>query len=116
MDIPTLPPEYKAQMQRFMEANGVGPTLNDWLNYAKSRKIQVFPVPYSQLLNEVGKKLGITQISKITRMINVLTIGISLALFKYGRSLTAEAVRATFSGKQKIAEMNITALDRLRLC
>jgi 2-oxoglutarate ferredoxin oxidoreductase subunit alpha len=111
MDIPTLPPEFKAQMQRFMEANGVGPTLNDWLNYAKSRKIQVFPVPYSQLLNEVGKKLGITQISKITRMINVLTIGISLALLKYGRSLTAEAVRATFSGKQKIAEMNITALD-----
>ena len=46
LDIPTLPPEYKAEIQRFMKEKGVGETVNDWLEYAKKRNVQVFPVPY----------------------------------------------------------------------
>jgi 2-oxoglutarate ferredoxin oxidoreductase subunit alpha len=111
LDIPTLPFEYKSQIQEFMQANNLGPTVNDWLQFAQQHGVKVFPVPYNQLLNQLGQKLGISQISKITRMINVLNIGISLALLKYGRSLAAEAVRATFAEKEKIAEMNIGALN-----
>jgi 2-oxoglutarate ferredoxin oxidoreductase subunit alpha len=111
LDIPTLPPEFKAELTKFMKEKHVGETLNDWLNYAKQRNVHVFPVPYMELLNQIGTKLGIAQISKITRMINVLTIGVSFALFKYDRSLAEKAVRATFSGKEKIAEMNAIALN-----
>jgi 2-oxoglutarate ferredoxin oxidoreductase subunit alpha len=111
LDIPTLPPEFKEQLQKFMKENNVGETLNDWLEFAKKRGVQVFPVPYTALLNQIGAKLGVTQMSKITRMINVLTIGVSLALFKYDRALTEKAVRATFSAKAQIADMNVTALN-----
>jgi 2-oxoglutarate ferredoxin oxidoreductase subunit alpha len=111
LDIPTLPPEFKDEIVKFMEENSVGETLNDWLNYAKQRNIHVFPVPYMELLNQIGAKLGISQISKITRMINVLTIGVSFALFKYDRNLAEKAVRDTFAAKGKIAEMNVTALN-----
>jgi len=111
LDIPTLPPEFKDELVKFMEENSVGETLNDWLNYAKQRNIHVFPVPYMELLNQIGAKLGISQISKITRMINVLTIGVSFALFKYDRSLAEKAVRDTFAAKGKIAEMNVMALN-----
>jgi 2-oxoglutarate ferredoxin oxidoreductase subunit alpha len=48
--------------------------------------------------------------SKITRMINVLTIGISFALLDYDEALVEKAVRAIFADKPKIADMNITAL------
>jgi 2-oxoglutarate ferredoxin oxidoreductase subunit alpha len=111
LDIPTLPPEFKAELARFMKEKHVGETLNDWLNYAKQKNVHVFSVPYMDLLNQIGAKLGIAKISKITRMINVLTIGVSFALFKYDRSLAEKAVRATFSGKPKIADMNVTALN-----
>ena len=111
LDIPTLPPEYKAEIQRFMKEKGVGETVNDWLEYAKKRNVQVFPVPYMALLNQIGQKLGIAQISKITRMINVLTIGVSFALLKYDRELSEKAVRDTFSEKGKIADMNVLALN-----
>jgi len=111
LDIRTLPPEFKAQLVKFMEENGVGETLNDWLNHAKKRNVTVFPVPYMELLNQIGEKLGIEKISKITRMINVLTIGVSFALFKYDRSLAEKAVRETFAAKGKIAEMNVLALN-----
>ncbi len=111
LEIPTLPPEFKDELRKFMKEKGVGETLNDWLECAKKQGVQVFPVPYSALLNQIGQKLGIAQISKITRMINVLTIGVSLALFKYDRDLVEKAVRATFAEKEKIADMNVTALN-----
>lgn len=111
MDIPTLPPEFKTQIQAFMKENGVGETVNDWLEYAKKKGVHVFAVPYGHLLNEIGQELGIAQISKITRMINVLTIGISLALFKYDRGLIEQAVKATFVTKGTVADMNVLALN-----
>ncbi|MEM4244370.1 MAG: 2-oxoacid:acceptor oxidoreductase family protein, partial [Candidatus Bathyarchaeia archaeon] len=111
LEIPTLPPEFKAEIAKFMKENGVGETLNDWLNHAKQRRVHVFPVPYMDLLAEIGEKLGIAQISKITRMINVLTIGVSFALLRYDRALAEKAVRDTFAEKAKIAEMNVTALN-----
>jgi 2-oxoglutarate ferredoxin oxidoreductase subunit alpha len=111
-DILTLPPEYKDEIATFMKEKHVGETVNDWLNYAKQKKVHVFPVPYMELLYQIGEKLGIEKISKITRIINVLTIGVSFALFKYDRSLAEKAVRATFAEKRKIVEMNVTALNQ----
>jgi 2-oxoglutarate ferredoxin oxidoreductase subunit alpha len=111
LDIPTLPPEFKEEIHKFMKDNSVGETVNDWLEFAKKRGVQVFPVPYIALLMQIGQKLGVEQISKITRMINVLTIGVSLALLKYDRALAEKAVRATFSEKGKIADMNVLAFN-----
>jgi 2-oxoglutarate ferredoxin oxidoreductase subunit alpha len=110
LEIPTLPPEFKTELQKFMKENSIGETLKDVLDYAQKRKVQIFPVPYRAILANVGKTLNIPQLSKITRMINVLTIGVSFALFKYDKSLVEKAIRATFP--QKIAEMNITALNQ----
>ena len=110
LDIQTFPPEFIVEIKRSMKEKNIGETLNDWLNHAKQRNVHVFPVPYMDLLNQIGEKLGIAQISKITRMINVLTIGVSFALLKYDRELAEKAVRATFAAKGKIADMNALAL------
>ncbi len=112
LDIPTLPPEYKEEVRKFMKENSVGEAVKDWLEYAKKKGIYVYPVPYIALLNQIGAKLGIEQISRITRMINVLTIGISFALLKYDRALVEKAVRATFAEKGKIADMNALAFNQ----
>lgn len=111
MDIPTLPKEFKAEIQKFVTENGVGETLNDWLEFAKKKGVQIFAVPYEQLLLEIGPKVGITQLSKITRMINVLTIGISFALLKFDRQLVERAVKSAFAEKAKVSEMNVVALN-----
>jgi Pyruvate/2-oxoacid:ferredoxin oxidoreductase gamma subunit len=79
-----------------MKENGVDETVNDFLNYAKQKNIQVFDVPYMDLLKQIGEKLQMEQISTLQRMINVLTIGVSFALLKYDRKLVEDAIRATF--------------------
>jgi 2-oxoglutarate ferredoxin oxidoreductase subunit alpha len=108
-DIVTFSEEYKTQISDFMKKNGIGETISDFLEYAKERNVQVYPVPYMQLLKEIGEKLKIEKISMLARMVNVLTIGVSFALLKYDRKLVEDAIKATFH--EKIADMNVLALN-----
>ena len=80
--IPTFSEEYKNHISIFMKENDVGETINDFIDYAKRKNIQVFAVPYLDLLSEIGKTLKIEKISMLSKMINVLTIGVSFALLK----------------------------------
>jgi 2-oxoglutarate ferredoxin oxidoreductase subunit alpha len=107
--IPTFSEEYKSQVRDFMKENGVGETVNDFLNYATKKNIQVYPVPYMDLLAQIGKAIRVEKVSQLSRMINVLTIGVSFALLKYDKKLVEDAIKATFH--EKIADMNVTAVD-----
>jgi 2-oxoglutarate ferredoxin oxidoreductase subunit alpha len=107
--IATFSEEYKDHIRAFMKKNNIGETITDFLDYAKKRNIQVFPVPYMDLLDQVGKALKIEKVSMLSRMTNVLTIGVSFALFKYDKKLVEDAIKATFH--EKIAAMNVTAVD-----
>lgn len=107
-DIATFSEDYKNHIRAFIQKNNIGKSINDFLSYAKTKGIQIYPIAYMDLLSEVGKKLQIEKISKLAKMINVLTIGISFALFKYDFSLVEAAVKATFH--EKIVDMNLIAL------
>jgi len=108
-DIATFSEDYKTQINDFMKKNGVDQTVNDFLNYAKQKNIQIFAVPYMDLLKQIGEKLHMEQVNTLQKMINVLTIGVSFALLKYDRELVEKAIRATFH--EKIADINVTAVD-----
>jgi 2-oxoglutarate/2-oxoacid ferredoxin oxidoreductase subunit alpha len=110
LGIPTLPPEFKDEVRKYMSQKGLDENLSDFLDDAKKAGISVFEIPYMDLLKTIATKLGIEQISKVTRMINVLTTGVSFALLDYDRGLVEKAVIAVFSDKPKVAEMNIMAL------
>jgi len=111
LDIPTFPPEYIEELSKRLKEKNIGETLEDMLQNARDRGVRIFPVPYSDLINKIGENLGIPQMSKITRIINVLTIGVSFGLLKFDRNLAEKAVRATFAEKEKIVEMNVMALN-----
>ena len=108
-DIVTFGEDYKSHVIEWQKQNGVGETVNDYLNWAKQKNIAVYPVPYMDLLKQIGDKLHIEKLSMLQKMINVLTIGVSFALLKYDRKLVEDAIKATFH--EKIADMNIVAID-----
>jgi len=109
LTIQTLPPEFRVELRDFMDREHVGEKLGDFLRYAEKRGIHVYAVPYMELLEGVGEKLGIEKISKITRVINTLTVGASFALLRYSRELVEKAVRSTFP--EKTIQMNLVALE-----
>jgi 2-oxoglutarate ferredoxin oxidoreductase subunit alpha len=108
--IPTLPYEFKNEFRRYLDRKGLGDSLSDLLANAEKIGIRVFQIPYMELLKQIANKLGIQQMSKVTRMINVLTIGISLGLLGYDETLVEKAIRTFFAEKPKIVDMNILAL------
>jgi len=108
-DIQTLPFEFKTQIRKYTQQKRLGDKLKDFIEDAESQGIHVFPVPYMALLKQIATELGVTQLSKITRMINVLTLGISFSLLEYEEDLVEKAIRTTFSSKPKIADMNVIA-------
>jgi 2-oxoglutarate/2-oxoacid ferredoxin oxidoreductase subunit alpha len=108
-DIATFSEDYKEQVNAFMERNGVGETVNDFLSYATKKNILVFQVPYMELLTQIGQKLNIEKVSLLSKMINVLSIGVSFALLKYDKKLVEDAIKATFH--EKIVAMNMAAVD-----
>jgi 2-oxoglutarate ferredoxin oxidoreductase subunit alpha len=110
-DIPTLPREFKDELRKHIDEKGLGDTVGDFLDFARRRNIQVYLVPYMDLLKNTAEKLGIEKLSTLTRMINVLTIGVSFSLLHYDRDPVEKAIRAIFSDKPKIADMNIVALE-----
>ncbi len=107
--IPTFSEEYKNQIQAYMKENNIGETITDFLNYAKTKNIQVYTVPYMDLLAQIGKEVKMEKVSMLSKMLNVLTIGISFALLKYEKKLVEDAIKATFH--EKIAAMNVTAMN-----
>jgi 2-oxoglutarate ferredoxin oxidoreductase subunit alpha len=110
LGIPTLPPEFKDEIRAYMSHKKLGENLGDFLTDAKKTGVHVFEIPYMDLLKTIAARLGIEQMSKVTRMINVLTMGVSFALLDYDRSLVEKAVTSVFADKPNIAEMNVMAL------
>jgi 2-oxoglutarate ferredoxin oxidoreductase subunit alpha len=108
--IPTLPYEFKNEFRQYLDKNGLSDNLSDILTEREKSGIHVFQVPYMDLLKHVANKLGIAQLSKVTRMINVLTLGISFGLLHYDVNLVEKAITAIFADKPKIVDMNILAL------
>jgi len=110
LSIPTLPYEFKDELRRYMDQRGLGDTVRDFLDFSQKANVQVFQIPYMDLLKQTAAELGIEKISIVTRMINVLAIGVSFALLRYDQALVEKAIRAIFSDKPKVADMNIVAL------
>ena len=109
-NIPTLPYEFKDELRKYMDQKRIADTLNDFLEDARRSGVQIFLVPYMDLLKQTAAELGIDKISAVTRMINVLTLGVSFGLLEYDQDLVEKAIRAIFSDKPKVADMNIVAL------
>jgi 2-oxoglutarate ferredoxin oxidoreductase subunit alpha len=108
--IPSLSREFKDEFRQFLDKKGWGDSLRDVLSEVEKTGVRVFQVPYMDLLKEVASKLGIEQLSKVTRMINVLTLGVSFGLLDYDASLVEKAITAIFAEKPKVVNMNILAL------
>jgi 2-oxoglutarate ferredoxin oxidoreductase subunit alpha len=108
--IPTLPHDFKNEFRQYLDSKGLGDALGDVLAEREKNGVHVFQVPYMDLLKQVADKLGIAQLSKVTRMINVLTLGISFGLLHYDANLVEKAIAAIFAGKPKVVDMNMLAL------
>jgi 2-oxoglutarate ferredoxin oxidoreductase subunit alpha len=112
-DIPTLPLPFRVEFQKILEKRGLkAETVGDLLKEAERGNVKIYAVPFMELLKEVSKEVGEPKLSKLTRMINVLSLGITFGLLKYDKALVKKAIGAIFAEKPRVVDMNIIALDK----
>ena len=108
-DIPTLEREFVDEFVPKLKQRGFGETVGDVLEDARKDSIRTYPVPYMTLVNEIAKKLGESKVSRVTKVINVLVLGVSFAILDSDLTLLEKAIRSIFGSKPKIADMNVLA-------
>jgi 2-oxoglutarate ferredoxin oxidoreductase subunit alpha len=111
--IQPLTPSFRTEFQKTLEKRGAKvETVSDLLNEVKKDNVRTYAVPYMEVLKEVADEIHEEKLSKLTRMINVLALGVSFGLVDYDKAPVERAIRMIFSDKPKIISMNILALDK----
>jgi len=111
--IPTLTPTFRREFQRTLENRGAkAETVGDLLNEVKKNGVRMYNVPYMGVLKDVADEIHEEKLSRLTRMINVLALGVSFGLVNYDKVAVERAIRSVFGDRPKIVSMNVLALEK----
>jgi 2-oxoglutarate ferredoxin oxidoreductase subunit alpha len=109
----SLPPPFLDEFKKTLDETGLHPeTVGDLLNEVKKNNVRIYSIPYLDMLKEIGKETGEEQVSKLKRMINVLSLGASFGLANYDREYVEKAINMIFGKKPKIISINLLALNK----
>jgi 2-oxoglutarate ferredoxin oxidoreductase subunit alpha len=111
--IQPLTPPFRMEFQKILESKNIkAETIGDLLNARKQDNVRTYAVPYMEILQQVADEIHEEKLSKLTRMINVLALGISFSLVNYDMAAVEKAIKMIFGDKPKVIEMNLLALDK----
>ncbi len=112
-NIPTLPPSFLEEFRKNLDEKALQPeTVNDLLSELRKNDVRIYAVPYLEMLKEIGKEVGEEQLSKLIRMINVLTMGVSFGLVNYDKKNVEKAINIIFGKKPSIVSMNLLTFNK----
>jgi 2-oxoglutarate ferredoxin oxidoreductase subunit alpha len=110
-EVPTLDDAFRDRLVSLLESNEKPLTVQGILDYASGNRANLFRIPYFELLEEFSTKAKDQSLSKLSRMINVMSISISIALLGFEFEALRSAIRFVFRSKPKIAEINVSAAE-----
>jgi 2-oxoglutarate ferredoxin oxidoreductase subunit alpha len=110
-DVPTLDDAFRDRLISLLEKHGKPLTVQGILDYASEDGANLFRIPYFQLLEEFSAKVKDQSLSKLSRMINVMSVSISVALLGLEFEALRSAIKSVFRSKPRIAEINISAAE-----
>lgn len=88
-----------------------GNSIKDMLDMVREKGVDIYPIPFNQLLHQLAEKRGEPSLSKLLRVINVMTVAASLALLDLDIKYINDAITYVFKAKRSIAELNIDAAN-----
>jgi 2-oxoglutarate ferredoxin oxidoreductase subunit alpha len=108
-----LTPSFRAEfLETLEERNAKVETIGDLLNEVKKSGIRTYIVPYMEILKQIAEEIHEEKLSRLTRMINVLALGVSFGLVNYDKAPVEKALQMVFGNRPQILKMNLLALDK----
>ena len=100
----------KDDLIAYLEERGLPTTLGGVLEDARQRGVQTYEADFDKIVDLLADQLGIVQ-ALAARTMNTLAVAMSLALVEYQRKYVYAALAKTWPGRQKIIDMNVSAVD-----
>ncbi len=95
-----------AKVKARLAKQNIPPNVTGILEEAKRRNVNLYPIPYNDIVAKTAAQIGEHQLSKVSRIINVLSVSASLALLGFDLNYLKQSLERTFGGKKKVIEMN----------
>jgi 2-oxoglutarate ferredoxin oxidoreductase subunit alpha len=110
-EVSTIDEYASARITNMLEKAGKEFTVQGMLNYAKDNGVVLYGIPYFRLIKDFSEKINEPSLSKLTRMINVIALSVSMAILDFDKDILIRSIRHIFRAKPKIADMNVTAAN-----
>src|SRR5213595_4139863 len=111
-DIPTIEKRLAADLKTYLISHGVGETIGDLLAAAKQRGVALVPIPFKDLLDQIADEFQIDQLSKISRVVNMLAVGASFGLLGFDFAMMRASLEEVFRAKAKVVSMNAAGAQK----
>jgi len=76
------------------------------LEEAKRRNVNFYPISYNDIIAKTAAQIGEHQLSKVSRIINVLSVAASFAILGFDENYLNQSIERTFARKKKVFDMN----------
>jgi len=105
-EVPTLDKPFKARLEKYIASKNKPLTVKGILEIAKERGVTLYPVSFKTILATLADEMNNPAIRGMFRMLNVLSVSVSIGLLGLPPDTLLRSVEGVFSSKPKIAEMN----------
>src|SRR2546423_6204920 len=95
-----------ARVKDRLAKQGLPGTVAGILEEAKKRNVNLYPIPYNDIVAKTATQIGEHQLSKVSRIVNVLSVAASFAILGFDLNFRNQAIARTFGSKKKVIDMN----------
>jgi 2-oxoglutarate/2-oxoacid ferredoxin oxidoreductase subunit alpha len=89
-----------------LEKQGLPATVNGILEESKRRGVNLFPILYNDIIAKTAAQIGEHQLSKLSRIVNVLSVAASFAILGFDEAYLNQSIQRGFASKKKVVDMN----------
>ena len=102
----TLDSPFKERLHKFLESKNKPFTIAGVLEIAKEKGVNLYPVSFKSILEDLSKEADNPKLRGLVRMYNVIGVSLSLGLIKMSSDSLLHSIDTIFSKKHQVAEIN----------
>ena len=110
-EVATLDEQFKSRLKDLLSSKNKEFSIQGILNVCKEKGVQMYPVSFKTILSNLADEMKNPKIRGMFRMLNVLSVSVSLGILGLPPTTLLKSVESVFSNKPQIAEMNKEAAN-----
>src|SRR5438105_6094458 len=104
--VDTIEQPVVARVKDRLAKQGLPGTVAGILEEAKKRNVNLYPIPYNDIVAKTATQIGEHQLSKVLRIVNVLSVAASFAILGFDLNYLNQSIDRTFTRQKSVINMN----------